>query len=147
MGITGYGWSHKNDYFHILGIIMNNHEWSFEFVNLCIIYNNYHIYIGKAKCWNKNTRQCIIGEEMIPAMSWGFRSHRLRDPQGHCILKGILYFISPLPGSKRLTLYVRLEFGACTHRTRAAWSLIAYDGCIRLWCSYGNNGVWVVTQK
>ena len=97
MGITGSGLSRKNDYFHI----RYYHEYS-RMVVVSLLISVLCLYIGKVKCRNKNARQCIIGEEMMPPRSWGSLSHRLRDPQGHCLLKGILYLISPLLGSKHV---------------------------------------------
>ena len=38
--------------------------------------------------YNKNARQCIIGEEIMPARPWGSRGRRPRDPQG---LEGIIF--------------------------------------------------------
>ena len=69
-------------------------------------YLNEYVY----KYYNKNARQCIIGEEIMPARPWGVprpQAKGLPGSGGHYFfsknaLEGILYFISPHLGSKRV---------------------------------------------
>ena len=60
--------------------------------------------------YNKNARQCITGVEIMPARPWGVPQPQAKGPPGsggpyffsiHA-LEGILYFISPHLGSKRV---------------------------------------------
>ena len=59
--------------------------------------------------YNKNARQCITGEKIMPARPWGVPRPQAKGPPGsgghyffsNNALEGILYFISPhLLGSR-----------------------------------------------
>ena len=73
------------------------------------VWQQENIYVCSSY-YNKNACLCIIGEEIMPARPWGVPRPQAKGPPGsgghyffsNNALEGILYFISPHVGSKRV---------------------------------------------